>query len=298
MNIHHLELFYYVARHGGISAAVRHMPYGIQQPAVSSQILLLEQDLGTKLFERAPFQLTPTGEQLFEFVQPFFANLEDVGAKLRKGSAPMLRVGAVELIMRDHLQPVIERLRAHHPRIQLSLRSGFTPQLETWLQERQIDVALAPREGRLPPRVRATKLLRMPLVLVVPRKSKLKSAAELWAADRIDEPLITLPPTEGITRLFRRGLQKLRVDWPTTIEASSLELVTRYVASGYGIGVNVAAARAQREVRMLPLEGFEPMQVAVLWQGEATPLIRAVIEEAKHYVSQHWPEWQCNGDAG
>jgi len=38
MNIHHLELFYYVAKHGGIAAAVRKMPYGIQQPAVSGQI--------------------------------------------------------------------------------------------------------------------------------------------------------------------------------------------------------------------------------------------------------------------
>ena len=37
MNVHHLELFYYVARHGGISEAVRNMPYGIQQPAVSKQ---------------------------------------------------------------------------------------------------------------------------------------------------------------------------------------------------------------------------------------------------------------------
>lgn len=26
MNVHHLELFYYVARHGGITSAVRKMP--------------------------------------------------------------------------------------------------------------------------------------------------------------------------------------------------------------------------------------------------------------------------------
>ena len=38
MNIHHLELFYFVAKHGGIAAAVRNIPYGIQQPAVSGQI--------------------------------------------------------------------------------------------------------------------------------------------------------------------------------------------------------------------------------------------------------------------
>ena len=40
MNVHHLELFYYVARFGGIGAAVRNIPYGIQQPAVSAQVWL------------------------------------------------------------------------------------------------------------------------------------------------------------------------------------------------------------------------------------------------------------------
>ena len=61
MNIHHLELFYYVAKFEGITAAVRKMPYGIQQPAVSGQILQLERDLGVKLFNRRPFALTPAG---------------------------------------------------------------------------------------------------------------------------------------------------------------------------------------------------------------------------------------------
>jgi DNA-binding transcriptional LysR family regulator len=50
MNIHHLELFYHVARHGGISSAVRHMPYAIQQPAVSSQIRNARIVVGTNRF--------------------------------------------------------------------------------------------------------------------------------------------------------------------------------------------------------------------------------------------------------
>ena len=53
MNIHHLELFYYVAKHGGISEAVRNMPYGIQQPAISGQVIQLEEFLGVTLFHRA-----------------------------------------------------------------------------------------------------------------------------------------------------------------------------------------------------------------------------------------------------
>ena len=76
MNIHHLELFYYVARHGGITEAVRNIPYGIQQPTVSGQIAQLEEYLGTTLFQRRPFSLTPPGKKLFDFIQPFFSNVE------------------------------------------------------------------------------------------------------------------------------------------------------------------------------------------------------------------------------
>jgi DNA-binding transcriptional LysR family regulator len=63
MNVHHLELFYFVAKHGGIAAAVRNIPYGIQQPAVSGQIAKLEESLGTKLFQRRPFALSPWGRE-------------------------------------------------------------------------------------------------------------------------------------------------------------------------------------------------------------------------------------------
>ena len=68
MNIHHLELFYYVAKFGGISEAVRNMPYGIQQPAMSGQVIQLEEFLGTTLFQRRPFQLTTEGKELFDFI--------------------------------------------------------------------------------------------------------------------------------------------------------------------------------------------------------------------------------------
>src|SRR3982750_3662283 len=88
MNVHHLELFYYVAKHGGISAAVRRIPYGIQQPAVSGQMGKLEEEVGVKLFERSPFRLTIPGQKLFAHVQPFFENLGPLAAQLREVTKP------------------------------------------------------------------------------------------------------------------------------------------------------------------------------------------------------------------
>src|SRR6059058_4836708 len=102
MNIHHLELFYFVAKHGGIAAAVRNIPYGIQQPAVSGQIAKLEESLGTKLFQRRPFALSPTGTELFEFIRPFFENIDVVAERLRQKSSPQLRIAAPAIVLHDY----------------------------------------------------------------------------------------------------------------------------------------------------------------------------------------------------
>ena len=83
MNIHHLELFYYVAKHGGISEAVRNIPYGIQQPAMSGQIIQLEESLGATLFQRRPFALTAQGKELMEFIASFFENIEPQSVNTR-----------------------------------------------------------------------------------------------------------------------------------------------------------------------------------------------------------------------
>ncbi|MDB4730985.1 LysR family transcriptional regulator, partial [Akkermansiaceae bacterium] len=110
MNIHHLELFYYVAKFEGITAAVRKMPYGIQQPAVSGQILQLEEQLGVKLFNRRPFALTPSGDELYDFIYPFFSRLADVEERLRGEESRHLRLAASASTLRNHLPDVLEKL--------------------------------------------------------------------------------------------------------------------------------------------------------------------------------------------
>jgi DNA-binding transcriptional LysR family regulator len=125
MNIHHLELFYFVAKHGGIAAAVRNIPYGIQQPAVSGQIARLEESLGTKLFQRRPFALSPAGVELFEFIKPFFDNVEIVSEKLRQNRSPQLRIAAPSIVLHDYIPRVAAEASDEISRISpLSARSG------------------------------------------------------------------------------------------------------------------------------------------------------------------------------
>src|SRR3990172_9423488 len=119
MNIHYLELFYYVARHGGISEAVRNIPYGIQQPAISGQVIQLEEDLGATLFQRRPFSLTPAGAQLYDFIKPFFDNLTPMAEELRGGVSQHLRIAASEIMVRDHLPRLLQELRNKFPKLKV-----------------------------------------------------------------------------------------------------------------------------------------------------------------------------------
>jgi DNA-binding transcriptional LysR family regulator len=275
MNIHHLELFYYVARHGGIMPAVHNIPYGIQQPAVSSQIAQLEEFLGATLFHRRPFALTPAGQELYDYVKPFFDNLEAVAEKIRGGISQHLRIAASETVLREHLPAMLQELRRPFPKLKITLREGYQPEVVAWLQHREVDVSLGLIGSKPPVGVNALPLFKLPLVLLVPKTSKLKSAQELWERDPIEESLITVPSNEFISRAFQAGLTKLEVDWFSRIEVSSVELMQTYVANGYGIGVTVGVPqmKLRPQVRVLPLDGFEPVKFGALWQGGKNPLL-------------------------
>lgn len=288
MNVHHLELYYYVAKHGGISEAVRNIPYGIQQPAVSGQIIQLEEFLGTTLFRRRPFELTEAGVELFKFIEPFFGNLDSITARLQGDTAHRIRIGASEVVLRDHLPPLVKQIRKQFPKLKLILREGYQPQLEAWLERQDIDLALTLIQDKRPAGTEALPLLKLPLILIVNKKNRLRSAQELWKKGRIDEPLICLTPSEPIRQHFKKGLGLLGVDWNPSLDANSLNLLETYVASGYGIGlsIDIPNSKLSPELRALPLPGFEPVTFGVLWRGKLSPLIQSFVQKLQARAGQ------------
>ncbi len=280
MNIHHLELFYYVAKHGGISEAVRHMPYGIQQPAISGQVIQLEEFLGATLFHRRPFSLTPPGKELYDFIKPFFDNLTPMAEKLRGGVSQHLRIAASETVLRSYLPEMLQELRGQFSKLKVTLREGYHPQVITWLLEQEIDLSIGLLGGKPPAGVNAIPLFKLPLVLLAPKNSKLKSADELWQRDRIEEALITVPSNEPIRRAFQDGLSRRGVDWLGGIEVSSVEMMQTYVANGYGFGVTVHLPRFKLlpKVRPVPLDDFDELTFGMLWQGRRTPVLETMFK--------------------
>src|SRR6478735_7543778 len=287
MNIHHLELFYHVAKCRGVSAAARQMPYGIQQPAISAQILQLEDSLGKTLFHRRPFALTAEGETLFAFIEPFFLKLPAMAERLRGGADNSLRISCPEIVQRDYLPALLAGVRAKTPGFHFTLESGRIEEIEGDLRNGKIDLGLATSVGPKNEDIRHHELLRMPLVLLVRDSDGPATAEEILGLDRIDLPLLTLPRGEPAVIAFQQELQRRKIEWYPMLELASLDLVARFVAEGYGAGLALDIPGATRPpgMRALPLPGFPEVSFHALTHGNRVPMVELFIEEAERVIA-------------
>jgi DNA-binding transcriptional LysR family regulator len=283
MNVHHLELFYYVARYSGIVNACRNMPYSIQQPAVSAQIIQLERALNTSLFRRKPFALTSSGQHLFDFIRPFFGELDRMESILRGELSQELRLAGIGEVLRDHVPPLLKSLKKEFPRLRVRLFERNQALAQSSLDSGHADLAVTVLERGLSSEYQTRLIAELPLVLLTgPEHKHLKSLDSILRLPEKDRPaLISLPKHELLTRLFESGLQKRQKLWPITVEASGQDLVSHYVSQGLGIGlwVHVPQARLPQSVKEIPLPNFPLLPVAAYWRGTLSHLGQRFLDQ-------------------
>ncbi len=282
MNVHHLELFYYVARHEGIVAACRNIPYGVQQPAVSSQMTRLEADLGTRLFERRPFQLTAAGQALYEFIAPFFSKLGEIEEVIQGRMARVVRLAGLTEVMREHVPVMLAKLQVRFPGVKVTLQEIDQRGAERLIAQGEADLAITVLESRLPPGFRSVMLAQLPLCLLVPENTKYRRTADLLKGGASgDFPLISLPAHEMLPRLFQKELSRRGISWRTSMEISSQDLVAIYVRNGLGAGLAVQTPDLQgdKKLRVLPLPGFPPLPIGAFWRGSLGEIASVLVDE-------------------
>lgn len=274
LNPHHLELFHYVAKFGGIAQASKRMPYGVGQPAISLQITRLEDALGVTLFQRRPFKLSREGEKLAAHIEPFFRGLERLETELRGRAAPMLRVGATELVQREHLPSLLDRLRELHPTLRISLRDATPETLTELVRAGELDVAVFLTAQEPPKDLRFTPMINAQPVLLVPEAHPAKGAEDILSPDHIAAPLVCLPPQEPACMAFRALLEKTGRIWEPALEVATQSLVHRYVKAGYGVGLglDLPGHPVPEGLRQLPLPGAGAVVGGILFGNNELPV--------------------------
>ena len=289
MNVHYLELFYYVAKHGGITQAVRKMPYGIQQPAVSAQILKLEEELNVTLFQRRPFALTEAGNKLYQFIDPFFSRLARITSELQGKEEQHLRLGASQTILAHYLPVLLKRLRKDLPNVRFTLQQVGPAEAERLLLDDEIDIAVSVLHNRPATGLRHSELLSTALTLLTHKDAKRSTFAGLCKQathGKLTFPLVSMNPEERISQIFQKELGKRKLQWDPDITVNQLELVQSYVAEGFGYGLyaEVPGLRLRKAVQRIPLPNFPPLNVGCIHRAHLTPVAQRFLDSARAFV--------------
>lgn len=228
-----------VARRGSIRRASEHL--NIAPSAVDRQIIQLEQQLGTPLFERMPqgLRLTAAGEILIETVRRFRREFGKARAQidhlqgLRRGEVGVAVVeGATELLM-NHLAT----LHRTYPGIAFRVQVASAQTVTSLLLGGEHDVGLIFD----PPDIRALRIERSvmyPIGAVVRPDHELAQREFISMAELANYPVII--PDESISLrqvLNRAWTRSVGGDPSHLIAASSVSVIKLAVKNDLGVGI-------------------------------------------------------------
>src|SRR5688572_9574772 len=129
LNLDQLRTLLTVVEHGSFSAAAKRL--NLSQPAVSLHVRELETRLGVGLVERLGKKAYPTaaGQELIEHAQRLMQAEESAIVSMRRhreGLAGRVRIGTNAHYLIYCLPPVLRRLRAEFPMIELVITTDIT----------------------------------------------------------------------------------------------------------------------------------------------------------------------------
>lgn len=146
LSLDSLRVFEAAARLRSFTAAA--LALGTTQPAVSQQIKRLEEQLGTRLFDRIyrGIELTEAGQMLFEQVHQGLQAMEDgIAQASGRGQREVLQVATDFAFAAFWLMPRLQRFHEAYPQVDVSLVTGERSQ---GMLRPDIDVAILFGDGR------------------------------------------------------------------------------------------------------------------------------------------------------
>lgn len=260
------------ARHFGRAARA----CAVSQPALSTQIQALEQDLGVQLFERSRRGVTVTraGEAVIERARAALRGLDDLVDTARQAQAPLsgpLHLGVIPTVAPYLLPRRLPAVRAAFPALQLFLHEEQTTRCVAQLRAGELDLLLL----ALP--IAGDDLVEWPLfgepfVLAVPASHPLARRRRVAESDLAGETLMLLDDGHCLRDQALAVCQLAGAREAAGMRASSLGTLTQMVANGLGMTLLPASAidtevHGRDEIAIRPFRAPVPQRrVGLVWR--------------------------------
>lgn len=249
MDFDQLESFLEVARHSSFSRAAEKRFR--TQPAISSQIRALEEEVGAKLFDRSggKVALTAAGKVFQRYVEDAMearrTTLTNI-AEMERVPRGEIVVGANEATCLHILPEVFAQFKQQYPDVAVSINRAERARILEFIIDNTVDfgfVSLPVTDTRMT----VVPIHRDELVIITAPGHPLAMKDKASVAEAAVYPLLL--PKVGRTRDAIENLFHERKLKPSiSMELDSSELMKRFVAAGVGIGF-IARSNLEDELR-------------------------------------------------
>jgi DNA-binding transcriptional LysR family regulator len=264
IELRQLKTFCVIAETGSFTKAAGELGYA--QSSITAQIQALEEELGTKLFERLGRNVTLSraGDRFLLYARQITRLTAEAAAAVVEGETAKgtLVIGAPESLCVYRLPPIIGVFRKRYPEVEIIVRVGSCSDFLTWLKNSEIDAAfLIGREVSFP-NIAMEVLIDEPIAVLSGKDHPLVPKGSVTPEDIQGECMIL---TEGglinicYRAVFEDILLQNGIQPKTVLEYGSVEAIKKCVINRLGITVlpYVAVAEELKKGELVDLN----------WQG-------------------------------
>jgi LysR family hydrogen peroxide-inducible transcriptional activator len=292
MQIHQLRYFCAVARTGSFTRAAQHEH--LAQPSLSQQIRKLEDELGTRLFDRLArtVRLTQLGEAFLPRAEEILRQVASAKLEIQElagAEQGKLVIGAIPTIAPYFLPSCLARFARKFPRVQVSVIEEVTDELLKRIHEGTIDLALL----ALP--VPAThclshELFRERLYVVVPRNHRLATLSKVHLKQIEGDPFLLLKEGHCFRENALSACTRARIRPNVVFESGQFTTILAMVSAGSGVSVVPEMAVEQRDgCKFLPIadeSAFRRIGIVQLKQHFRSRVHRAFLDHLRQTHKQ------------
>jgi DNA-binding transcriptional LysR family regulator len=263
MDFDQLETFLEVARHLSFSRAAEKRFR--TQPAISSQIRALEEEVGARLFDRSggKVALTAAGKAFQSYVEQALESrraMMATVAEMERVPRGELVVGANEATCLHILPEVFAGFKKQYPSVGVNIKRSERPRILEAVIDNSVDfgiVSLPVTDARLT----VVTIHRDELALITPARHALTKKKEVTLEEVARFPILL--PKAGRTRdAIEQLFHQRRLKPQISMELDSSELLKRFVAADVGIGF-IARSNVAAEVRARALVALDLPEVKI-----------------------------------
>lgn len=256
MQIHQLRYFCAVARTGSFTRAAQHEH--LAQPSLSQQIRKLEDELGTKLFDRLgrTVRLTQLGEAFLPRAEEILRQVATAKLEIQEMAGAeqgKLVIGAIPTIAPYFLPSCLASFARKFPRVQVSVIEEVTDELLKRIHDGTIDLGLL----ALPvpaPHCLSHELFREPMYVVVPRHHRLADLSKVHLKQIEDDPFLLLKEGHCFRDNALSACSRARIRPNVVFESGQFSTILAMVSAGSGVSVVPEMAVENREgCKFLPI---------------------------------------------